>query len=203
MDFEKTKVVFYTTKKVEIYFRKDNKHIMIVFLIIVIVGLIIALCYTNQSGGAATIKTLQDKVAHLNNLLSIYAEDEEEYEETIDALKNELSLMTENIAALKVDNEKLKHNANLGDVVADQKKRYENLMLQLNELEGSYQDRVAAVQLLADEKLQMTNNVSELQQEYQKWFTEVCKVKVELDEFKRFHRATMEALRKESENEVG
>ena len=176
---------------------------MIVFLIIVIVGLIIALYYTNQSGGAATIKTLQDKVEHLNRLLGIYADDEEEYEETIDKLKNELSLMAENIAALKVDNEKLKHNANLGDVVADQKKRYENLMLQLNELEGSYQDRVAAVQVLADEKIQMTNGVNELRQEYQKWFIEVDKIKVELDEFKRFHRATMEALRRESENEVG
>ena len=76
--------------------------------------------------------------------------------------------MAENIAALKVDNEKLRHNANLGDVVADQKKRYENLMLQLNELEGSYQDRVAAVQKLADEKLYMMNGVNELRQEYQK-----------------------------------
>ena len=179
---------------------------MIIFLIIVIIGLIIALWYSHQEGGAAksgTIKELQDKIEHLDRLLNIYADDEEEYEETIEALKNELSLMAENIAALKVDNEKLRHNANLGDVVADQKKRYENLMLQLNELEGSYQDRVAAVQKLADEKLYMMNGVNELRQEYQKWFTEVDNIKCELNEFKRFHWATMEALRRESENEVG
>ena len=110
---------------------------------------------------------MQDKIEHLNRLLDIYADDEEEYENTIDGLKNELSLMAENIAALKVDNEKLKHSASLGDVVADQKKRYEDLMSQLNELEGSYQDRVAAVQVLADEKIQIANDVIGLQQEYQ------------------------------------
>ena len=43
IDFVKSKVMFYTYEKVEIYFRKDNKHIMIIFLIIVIIGLIIAL----------------------------------------------------------------------------------------------------------------------------------------------------------------
>ena len=173
----------------------------------VIIGLVIALWYNNNNnqgaGGGGNVKELQDKIEHLNRLLDIYADDEEEYENTIDGLKNELSLMAENIAALKVDNEKLKHSASLGDVVADQKKRYEDLMSQLNELEGSYQDRVAAVQVLADEKIQIANDVIGLQQEYQQWFVEVSSIKNELDEFKRSHWATMEALRRESENEVG